>query len=941
MKGNLPGVLGARWVLVAAACFLVTLALVALPASAAPQDEEELCLECHADPEMFEGVEDAARYLVDPQVYATSVHGEQELFCIDCHLNREDIPHTGPREAVLCGDCHSDQADDHARSLHGQAAARGDPLAPGCSDCHGTHDILSHTDQRSRTRVMNIPFLCGECHHEGTPVSRRLDIPQDRILENYSLSIHGEGLYRQGLTVSAVCTSCHTSHLILPHTDPESSIHRDAVATTCTQCHGRIAEVHLQVIEGERWETEPDVIPACIDCHAPHRIRRVYYETGAATEDCMDCHADPNLTGTSQGEAMSLYVDVEAHNTSAHASVACAQCHTGVSTALARPCAAISAPVECASCHENQSEDYSASVHGRLRAQGDTAAPACLDCHEKHATQTQYSPTSHTFPRNVPELCAHCHRQGEEAAVRILHDGDFTPVESYEMSIHGKGLYESGLLVTATCPDCHSAHRTLPADDPESTVHNDNIPATCGGCHHGIEQEFMQSVHSPTEGEIDDTNLLPTCEDCHSSHTISRTDLSDFRLTMMDQCGGCHADEAETFFDTFHGKVSRLGDAAAAKCYDCHGTHGIQPISDPRSMLSRRNIVETCSACHSGANIRFTGYLTHATHHDPERYPFLYWAFWAMTTLLVGTLSFASLHTAAWLWRLARSPEARASHQVKEGEKLFRRFTSFQRGLHISMMLSFFTLALTGMILKFSYMGWAQTAAWAVGGFQTTGVLHRLGAVALLAVSVAHLGDQKRRKRKSGLTWWQYISAPDNLLFNWSDIGEFFGSVKWFLGFGPRPHYGRYTYWEKFDYFAVFWGMVVIGLTGLLLWFPEVFTLVMPGRFINVATIIHSDEALLAVAFIFTIHFFNTHFRPDKFPMDPVMFTGRVPLEELKRDKPREYEELVESGRLDDYMVRPYPPHLVRFYKAFGFFALFVGLTVIVLIIYSMLFAYR
>ena len=80
------------------------------------------------------------------------------------------------------------------------------------------------------------------------------------------------------------------------------------------------------------------------------------------------------------------------------------------------------------------------------------------------------------------------------------------------------------------------------------------------------------------------------------------------------------------------------------------------------------------------------------------------------------------------------------------------------------------------------------------------------------------------------------------------------------------PGYGRFTYWEKFDYFAVFWGMIIIGFTGLVLWFPEFFTRILPGWSINVATIIHSDEALLAVGFIFTIHFFNTHFRPDKFP---------------------------------------------------------------------------
>ena len=392
MKVWAAGVLGSRRVLATGILFVVALVVAPWPVAAFAQgEEEELCLECHADPEMFEGVDDAARYLVDPQLYATSVHGEQELLCIDCHLNREDIPHTGPPEAVVCGDCHSEQAADHARSLHGQAAARGDPLAPSCADCHGNHNILSHTNPLSPTRVMNIPFLCGECHHEGTPVSRTRDIPQDRILENYSLSIHGEGLFRQGLTVTAVCTSCHTSHLILPHTDPASSIHRDAVAGTCTQCHGQIEEVHRQVIEGVRWESEPDVIPACVDCHSPHRIRRVYYETGAASEDCMDCHADENLTGLSRGEVTSLYVDAEAHGASAHASVACAQCHTDVRTALTRPCAAITAPVDCASCHEDQTGDYRASVHGRLAAQGDPDAPACLDCHEKHDTQSRFS----------------------------------------------------------------------------------------------------------------------------------------------------------------------------------------------------------------------------------------------------------------------------------------------------------------------------------------------------------------------------------------------------------------------------------------------------------------------------------------------------------------------------------------------------------------------
>jgi cytochrome b subunit of formate dehydrogenase len=178
-------------------------------------------------------------------------------------------------------------------------------------------------------------------------------------------------------------------------------------------------------------------------------------------------------------------------------------------------------------------------------------------------------------------------------------------------------------------------------------------------------------------------------------------------------------------------------------------------------------------------------------------------------------------------------------------------------------------------------------------------------------------------------------------VFNRNDLTELVGSIKWFFGFGPRPRYGRYTYWEKFDYFAVFWGMIVIGTSGLMLWFPELFTYILPGRSINIATIIHSDEALLAVAFIFTVHFFNTHFRLDKFPMDPVIFTGRVALDELKYDKPREYEKLVASGRLEEQLVDPFPESVERGFKIFGFIALAVGLTLIFLIILTMLFGYR
>jgi predicted CXXCH cytochrome family protein len=904
--------------------------------------EAEDCLMCHEDPDLMavvNGKEISA--FIDADVYGASVHAD--FACVNCHMDLSDVdlPHEDDTERVECGMCHDQQAEEHDHSLHGRAAARGDEFAPTCSDCHGKHNILNNTDPKAPTAIMNIPLLCGKCHHEGSPVSMTHDIPQDRILENYSLSIHGEGLFQQGLTVTAVCTSCHTSHNILPHDEPDSSIHRDNVVATCTVCHGQIEQVHRKVIAGELWESEPHKIPVCVDCHSPHVIRNVFYPSGMANQDCLSCHRDETLTMERDGQTISLFVDEVSLAGFAHGDTACAQCHTGVTSSLIRACETVTPGVDCSICHAEVNDQYTISVHGKLSAEGDPDAPVCLDCHGKHSTQKKNVPSSPTFARNVPELCARCHRVGEKAAVRI--DSEVPDiVKAYEMSIHGKGLVESGLIVTATCTNCHTSHGELPPADPGSSVHRDNVADTCGNCHYGIEETFKTSIHWPGNGETD--KPLPTCEDCHTSHTISRVDKANFRLSMMEQCGGCHEEEAETFFDTFHGKTSRLGLAGSAKCYDCHGTHGILPPTNLASTLSRNNVVETCGKCHEGSHRQFAGYLTHATHHDSDKYPWLFWSFWGMTALLVGTLSFALIHTLAWLFRLWLSRgewrEHRKNTKAKD-QKIYRRFDRYQRTLHITMMISFFTLSLTGMALKFSFMPWAQWTTWLLGGFETTGTLHRLGAVTLFIVFFTHLWQVFRLRKKKKQTWFQLVSGPDTILFTLRDLKDLIATLRWFFGLGTRPRYGRYTYWEKFDYFAVLWGVMIIGSTGLLLWFPEFFTHVIPGWFVNVATVIHSDEALLAVAFIFTVHFFNTHFRPDRFPMDPVIFTGRMTLDELKFDKPDEYEERVKDGTLDDYLVDPFPEPVEKGFKVFGFIALTIGLTLISLIVYTMLFGYR
>jgi predicted CXXCH cytochrome family protein len=926
-----------RWAL--PGLFVAFLAVLAAGPAAAelPVEEDALCFECHGDPELVS--EETGRSLyVDEDKYSRSPHAENG--CVSCHqdVDPEDLPHDVPLAEVSCGDCHDDVAEVYAGSTHGKALAKGDPDAPKCWDCHGAHDILPPDDMESRTYVANIPKMCGACHREDSEVVSRHHIAQPNVVSNYSMSIHGEGLFRRGLRVTAVCTSCHTAHNVRPHEDPQSTINRANIAKTCMQCHAQIEQVHLKVIRGELWEKEPHRIPACVDCHKPHQIRRVFYEDTMDDAFCLGCHGKPDIVRVRDGKVDTLFVNVGDLLASAHGpETPCIRCHTNMDIRK-DPVCKDSGKVDCSACHAQQVADYESGIHGQLYEQGDPNAPYCTDCHGTHRILPRKSLNSPIFPRNIPDLCAMCHREGEKAAVRYKGP-EREIVKHYNMSIHGKGLRESGLMVTAVCSSCHTAHRELPAKDPLSSVNRAHVAETCAQCHLGIYEEFKSSVHSPTVTKTD--KKLPVCYDCHRSHTIERVDKPDFRQEILKHCGGCHEDVTETYFDTFHGKVSKLGYVKAAKCYDCHGSHNILPPEDPRSTLSPRNIVETCRQCHPESNRKFTGYLTHATHHDRVKYPILFFTFWAMTSLLIGTFAFFWFHTLLWLPRSLRERRRLKQLRAHAQPVYVQRFETFPRALHIIVIVSFLGLALTGMTLKFAGQPWAVYLARIMGGFESTGTIHRFCAILTFTYFFLHFVHVRRKKRESGLSWWQFLTGENTLLPKKRDFVEFWQTMKWFFGLGPRPNYGRWTYWEKFDYLAVFWGVAVIGTTGLMLWFPEQFTKVLPGYLINVATIIHSDEALLATGFIFTVHFFNTHFRPEKFPMDPVIFTGAVHLEELKHDRPREYEALVREGLLEKRRVEPPPRWLSLGGRIFGFLALTTGIALIVMILWSMLFQYR
>ena len=190
-------------------------------------------------------------------------------------------------------------------------------------------------------------------------------------------------------------------------------------------------------------------------------------------------------------------------------------------------------------------------------------------------------------------------------------------------SIHGRALLKMGLIVAPSCDDCHGVHDIKRAVDRDSPINHANVAKTCGKCHLGVEETYDQSIHGQLLAKGDPRG--PVCTDCHTAHEIVNPEGTNFKALSDERCGKCHADRLEDYRDTYHGKAVALGRPnvapQVAACYDCHGYHDIQPPSDPRSHLSKANILATCQQCHPGATIGFTEYSPHANPLDGKNYP--------------------------------------------------------------------------------------------------------------------------------------------------------------------------------------------------------------------------------------------------------------------------------------------------------------------------------
>jgi cytochrome b subunit of formate dehydrogenase len=670
------------------------------------------------------------------------------------------------------------------------------------------------------------------------------------------------------------------------------------------------------------------------------------------TSDCLDCHLDPTTTRKVGGKLVSLVFPTNAFAKSVHSQLDCVDCHEGIKD-LVHP-SKLPSP-NCAGCHEKEGKEYAASIHGVSHALGSSGAANCWDCHGSHDIVPVKHGDSPVFKLNLPQTCAKCHNNaGLTKEYEMKHP---EAASQYMESIHGRALLKMGLIVAPSCNDCHGVHNIKRGVDRDSPINHANVAATCGKCHVGVEEVYNKSVHGQLLAKGDQRG--PVCTDCHTAHDVETPTDGHFKAESDQRCGRCHEDRLEHYRDTYHGKAMALGKpniaSDVAACYDCHGHHDVLPPSNPESHLSRTNILATCQKCHQNATIGFTEYKPHANPLDKTNYPVLHAVFLGMTGLLIGVFTFFGLHTIVWLVRafylyLHDSKKFReAKIKTQTDEEWFTRFVPFERFLHFLVVSSFLLLVLTGMPLKFYYTNWAKAIFSIFGGAETARILHRFGALVTFLYFGLHLSSLigKTWKGRKSLhdpasgrikisRLWKTLFGPDSMVPTWQDWKDFVAHNKWFFGKGEKPQFDRWTYWEKFDYFAVFWGVFIIGSSGVIMWFPEAVTKWIPGWVINIAHLIHSDEALLAAGFIFSIHFFNTHFRIEKFPMDTVIFSGRISKAEMLHERKRWYERLVAEGKLDRHRVKDEWDSWKSIARSFGYFFFGLGVVLLVLIIYAM-----
>ena len=604
--------------------------------------------------------------------------------------------------------------------------------------------------------------------------------------------------------------------------------------------------------------------------------------------DCLTCHSDATLTGQdASGKTISLYVNPDQFKHSVHGAMfTCVDCHKDVKS-LAH--AAPPEKITCVACHADAQQAYAQSVHAQDGKPGKKAAATCGDCHgDAHqvlAAADPQSPVSHT---RIPVTCGRCHGQ------RFLMESNGVsaqPFISYQDSVHGRAV-ANGSEQAAVCTDCHAAHAILPANNPRSPISRLNVAAACGKCHTTVQQTFMQSIHGQAIAQ--GNQLAPTCTDCHGIHTIKSPVNPNSPVAAQnlsrDVCARCHegvrlsqefgvpGNRVTSYFDSYHGLASEGGSLVVANCSSCHGVHNILPSSDPRSTINPANLDATCGKCHRGVTRLFT--LT-PVHLGDGLYPkaigsiTVRWVRRIYIVLILFVIGLMFLHNAV-IWR----SKAVARRQMQN--PYMTRMTANQRWQHLILLASFIVLVLTGFALKFPDTWFAHTLGM---GENLRGVIHRVAGVILIGAGIYHLFYLAALKEGRRLI--------RDLAPRTKDAFDAWGAMRYYLGLSrEKPQFGRFSYAEKAEYWALVWGTALMGLTGVMMWAKVWVGDLLARWWVDVATAIHFYEAILATLAIVVWHFYQVFFDPDVYPMNWAWWDGKMPIEHYRDEHSLDSESL-------------------------------------------------
>ncbi len=259
---------------------------------------------------------------------------------------------------------------------------------------------------------------------------------------------------------------------------------------------------------------------------------------------------------------------------------------------------------------------------------------------------------------------------------------------------------------------------------------------------------------------------------------------------------------------------------------------------------------------------------------------------------------------------------------------MLKRFTPVHRLFHLGLVVLFMLLSVTGLGWMFAETAWGQGLMDVFGGYANAIYVHRIAGLVMLAGFVAQIVYMATK-----ISWRRPLSnlfGPDTLAFHWGDVKDFFRHAGWIVGLSREPSFERWSWWEKFDYWAVWWGLIIVGVTGLMIYDPVLSSDYMPGWFYNVALWVHRIEAVLAMGHIFTVHFFVEHFRPRNFPYSNTMFDGGMDVGHAREEHPAWVARLEAAGTLERSLM-PVPPLGIRILHVFfGYSMIALGLFLLV-----------